>query len=110
MKEVQASSVRQIDDGEETADVRSLTSKDRESIDNLAKTVQELAEQVAGLKAENTELRQSQQTSKRPTSRRTSTACWGCRKEGHRRKECKTHPWPTTEPKKDSEAGNMVSP
>ena len=39
MKEVNTISVRQIDDGEERSNVRALTAKDRESLDNLAKKV-----------------------------------------------------------------------
>ena len=92
MKEVNTSGVRQIDDGEETDNVKASTLRYRESLDNLAKTVQELAKQVAGLKTENAELRQSQQAPRRPTNKRTATACFGCRKERHQRKDCKTHP------------------
>ena len=97
-------------DEEEMTSVQTLSTKDQESIDNLAKTVQELAKQVAGLKKENIELRQSQQTTKKATEKETTTACWGCRKEGHRKKDCKTHPWPTTEQKKDTVTGNVASP
>ena len=56
---------------------------------------------MAGLKKENIELRQHQQASKRSVDKKTAMTCWGCQKEGHQRKDCKTHPWPTTEPKKD---------
>ena len=110
VKEVSSSSIRQIEDGEGTTNVRALTEKDRESLDNLARTVQELAKQVAGLKTENAELRHSQQTSRKPTSKKASTVCWGCRKEGHTRRNCPTHPWPTAEQKKDTEPGNESRP
>ena len=110
VKESSSSSVRQIEDGEETTKVRALTEKDRESLDNLARTVQELAKQVAGLKTENAELRQSQQTSRKPTSKKASPTCWGCRKEGHQRRNCPTHPWPTAEQRKDTETGNEFRP
>ena len=115
VKEVGSSSVRQVDGGEETTSVRALTERDRESLDNLAKTVQELAKQVAGLKRENAELRQGQQASRKPTTKWTPPTCWGCRKEGHQRKDCQTHPWPTagqntTGQKKERETGNASSP
>ena len=84
VKDTPSSSVRQADDEEEMTSVQTLSTKDRESIDNLAKTVQELAKQVAGLKKENTELIQSQQTSKTVNGKKTTMACWGCRKEGAR--------------------------
>ena len=110
VKDAHSSSVRQVDDEAEMTSVQTLSTKDRESIDNLAKTVQELAKQVAGLKKENIELRQGQTTAKRTTEKKTTTACWGCRKEGHQRKDCKTHPWPTPAQKKDTVTGNVDSP
>ena len=94
VKDVSSSSMGQVEDRKEATNVRALTAKDRESLDNLAKTVQELVKQVAGLKTENAKLRQSQQTSQRPTNKKASTTCWGWRKEGHQRKNCQTHPWP----------------
>ena len=97
-------------DEEEATSVQNLSTRDRESLDNLAKTVQELAKQVAGLKRENLELRQGQQASKKATEKKSALACWGCRKEGHQRKDCKTHPWPTTEQKKSNVTGNVASP
>ena len=110
VKDTPASSIRQVDDEEEMTKVQALSARDREAIDNLAKTVQDLAKQVAGLKKENMELRQDQQGPKRTTDKRPATACWGCRKEGHQRKDCKTHPWPNPEQKKSPEAGNVTSP
>ena len=53
-----ASNVRQLGE-EDTAYVRALSGKDRDTLDNLAKIVHEPSNSVAGLQKENLELKQS---------------------------------------------------
>ena len=63
VKEPGTSNVRQVEgDGE---NVQTLTIQDRESIDSLTTTVQELAKQVAGLQRENAELQHGRRAPRR---------------------------------------------
>ena len=105
-----ASNVRQLGE-DDTEDVRALSGKYRDTLDNSAKMVQELSQSVAGLQKKNLELKQSRRAGvgrKTEDSKRKSV-CWGCRKEGHQRKDCRTHPWPKAEAK-EAKQGNEASP
>ena len=82
--------VRQAEEGLDQ--VHTLTTQDRESLDNLAKGVRELARTVANLKQDKLEHRQGQDGDERLTGGKSSIICWGCRQEGHRRRSYSTHP------------------
>ena len=72
------------------------TEEDEESVlTKLAKSIQLLTGKI-----EQLELKQKATTAPQPKEKK----CWGCQKSGHTRRECKTHPWPTTQ------SGNGDSP
>ena len=83
--------------------------KDRDTLDNLAKMVQELSKSVAGLQKENLELRQSGRAGRKTGDKKSNLVCWRCQKEGQQRKDCRTHPWPKIETKEAGQ-GNGDSP
>ena len=100
--------VRQLGE-DEAEDVRGLSSKDRDTLDNLAKMVQERSQSVASPQKENLERRRNRRTGKKTGDKKNNLTCWGCQKEGHQRKDRRTHPWPKTETK-EAQQGNGTSP
>ena len=80
------SAIRAIDDLEEVED--HVASIDQNVMSTLLKIMQQLSDKVDKL-----------QVTKAPTmANRTTpreTGCWGCGKDGHTRRACPTHPWPT---------------
>ena len=78
-------------EGEKDEQVLALTAQDRESLDNLAKVVQGVADTVAGLQRDQLQLQQSQRTNRKLAKKKGNGICWGCGKEGYQRKNCKTN-------------------
>jgi hypothetical protein len=70
----------------------------------LLKVIQQLSDKLDLLhKAPSTPVEAS-----RPTGR--DTVCWGCRRPGHTRRRCPTHPWNQVTNNNTRKSGNDISP
>ena len=88
------SKVRHLDEAEIDEEDR-VAPTSHDIMASLLKAMEQLTAQVA-------KLQQGAATKKDDTQK-----CWGCKKSGHTRKECATHPWPQ---KPTTQAENGDSP
>ena len=88
------SKIRHLDEAEDEEEDR-VAPANLDVMASLLKTMEQLTAQVAKL--------QQGAVPKKDEAQK----CWGCKKPGHTRKECSTHPWPQ---KSTTQTGNGDSP
>lgn len=85
---------RRLEDSDEMSEESPMLARvasQPESASVMLKAVQELTAQVGRMQ---TELQEIQRRGPgRPNREKPNSQCWGCKKEGHLRRNCPTHPW-----------------